>query len=59
MSKLSEFVDKIDEGPVEAPLSFSFHCQVGRIIDDNDSKINSTKVNEKVTAPSELIPFIP
>lgn len=58
MSKLSEFVDKL-EASDEMPLSFSFHCQVGRIIDDNDSNVNTTKVDEKVTAPSELIPFIP
>lgn len=59
MSKLSEFVDKLEGESSGTPLSFSFHCQVGRIIDDNDSNINSTKVDAKVTAPSELIPFIP
>jgi hypothetical protein len=58
MSKLSKFVDKIGESK-ETPFSFSFHCQVGKILDDNDSNINTTKVNEKVIAPSELIPFMP
>lgn len=58
MKKLTEFVDKL-EASKEVPLSFSLHCQVGRILDSDESKINTTRVNEKVTIDSKLIPFMP
>jgi len=58
MKNLKEFVDMI-EASEEVPLSFSLHCQVGRILDSDDSRINTTKTEEKVTIESNLIPFMP
>lgn len=58
MSKLTDFVNKI-EASEEVPLSFSLHCQVGMILDSNNSNVNTTRTEEKVTLASELIPFMP
>jgi len=59
MSKLSEFIDGFDVQKDKEPVSFSFHCLVGEIIDDNGTNITTTTLDEKVTAPQDLIPFMP
>jgi hypothetical protein len=59
MSKLTEFINGFDISKDKEPVSFSFHSEVGKIIEDNDSDINTTQVDEKVTVPTELILFMP
>lgn len=59
MSKLSEFIDGFDISKDKEPVSFSFHCLVGEILEDNGSDITTTNIDEKVTAPKDLILFMP
>lgn len=59
MSKLSEFIDGFDISKDKEPVSFSFHCLVGEIINDNGTDITTTAIDEKVTAPKDLILFLP
>jgi hypothetical protein len=60
MSKLTKFIDGLELPNTEAlPISFSFHCEVGDIIASNDTEIYNTQAEEKVTAPIDLIPFLP
>ena len=59
MSKLSEIIDGFDITKDKEPVSFSFHCEIGEILEDNGSSINTTYIDEKVNAPVNLILFMP
>ena len=59
MSKLSDFIDGLNIGKDVQPVSFSFHCEISNILDDDETNPESTQVEEIIPVDSKHIPFIP
>jgi hypothetical protein len=60
MKKIEQMINKLRESKrVPSPVSFSFHCLVGNILNNNDDQINSTMQNPKILQDPKLIHLIP
>jgi len=56
---LESYINGLRNKKCSRPVSFSFHCEVGQILDENDEDIHVSTQEEKTLLPSNLIPFIP
>jgi len=56
---LESYINGLRNEKCSRPVSFSFHCEIGRIINENDETIHVLIQEEKNLLPSDLIPFIP
>jgi hypothetical protein len=57
-----DLIEQIDGLKVPAnfqPVSFAFHCNIGKILKHEEPNINTTEVMEPEIIDSNKIPFIP
>ena len=59
MKELINYINGLEFVKGSKPISFSFHTEIGRILSDDEEKINTTRFDDKALPHPDLISPIP